>query len=77
MSNKEHKTPDFLSRNPFGQVPALEDGDLKLFGTNYNCLWMDFSFLLIYGSGLSSDRAKIKISVFGFLKTVRVRISRF
>ncbi|KAJ0808269.1 putative glutathione transferase [Helianthus annuus] len=25
MSNKEHKTPEFLSRNPFGQVPALED----------------------------------------------------
>ncbi|KAI3829593.1 hypothetical protein L1987_03719 [Smallanthus sonchifolius] len=31
MSNKEHKSPDFLSRNPFGQVPAFEDGDLKLF----------------------------------------------
>ncbi|KAJ0781855.1 putative glutathione transferase [Helianthus annuus] len=36
MSNKEHKSPEFLSRNPFGQVPAFEDGDLKLFGTNYN-----------------------------------------
>ncbi|KAI3682753.1 hypothetical protein L1987_82973 [Smallanthus sonchifolius] len=33
MSDKEHKTPEFLSRNPFGQVPAFEDGDLKLFGT--------------------------------------------
>uniref|UniRef100_A0A251VKQ9 glutathione transferase n=2 Tax=Helianthus annuus TaxID=4232 RepID=A0A251VKQ9_HELAN len=31
MGNKEHKTPEFLTRNPFGQVPALEDGDLKLF----------------------------------------------
>ncbi|KAK9057255.1 hypothetical protein SSX86_022090 [Deinandra increscens subsp. villosa] len=31
MSNKEHKSPQFLSRNPFGQVPAFEDGDLKLF----------------------------------------------
>ncbi|KAI3829592.1 hypothetical protein L1987_03718 [Smallanthus sonchifolius] len=31
MSYKEHKTPEFLSRNPFGQVPAFEDGDLKLF----------------------------------------------
>ncbi|KAJ0620849.1 putative glutathione transferase [Helianthus annuus] len=80
MSNKEHKTPEFLSRNiciPFGQVPTLEDGDLKLFGTNYNCLWMDFSFLLIYGSVLSSDGAKNKISVFGFLKTLRVCISQF
>lgn len=23
----EHKGPDFLSKNPFGQVPVLEDGD--------------------------------------------------
>ncbi|KAL8192024.1 hypothetical protein R6Q57_028145 [Mikania cordata] len=27
----EHKSPQFLARNPFGQVPAFEDGDLKLF----------------------------------------------
>ncbi|MBD4021341.1 glutathione S-transferase, partial [Xanthomonas citri pv. citri] len=31
MANKEHKKPEFLSRSPFGQVPAFEDGDLKLF----------------------------------------------
>ncbi|XP_076920866.1 glutathione S-transferase APIC-like [Bidens hawaiensis] len=31
MSKQEHKSPEFLSRNPFGQVPAFEDGDLKLF----------------------------------------------
>ncbi|KAK9139387.1 hypothetical protein Scep_009068 [Stephania cephalantha] len=27
----EHKQPSFLSKNPFGQIPALEDGDLTLF----------------------------------------------
>ncbi|XP_010549805.1 PREDICTED: glutathione S-transferase F11-like [Tarenaya hassleriana] len=27
----EQKKPDFLLRQPFGQVPAIEDGDLKLF----------------------------------------------
>lgn len=26
-----HKQPPFLSLNPFGQLPAFEDGDLKLF----------------------------------------------
>ncbi|KQK07516.1 glutathione S-transferase 4 [Brachypodium distachyon] len=27
----DHRVPDFLSKNPFGQVPVLEDGDLTLF----------------------------------------------
>ena len=27
----EHKRPDFLSRQPFGQVPVIEDGDFRLF----------------------------------------------
>ena len=29
-----HKQPDFLAKNPFGQVPALEDGDVTLFDSN-------------------------------------------
>ena len=31
MRSGEHKQPHFLSLNPFGQVPALQDGDLTLF----------------------------------------------
>jgi glutathione S-transferase len=28
---KEHKSPAFLAKNPMGQLPAFEDGDLTLF----------------------------------------------
>ncbi|KAK9055817.1 hypothetical protein SSX86_026902 [Deinandra increscens subsp. villosa] len=31
ISAGEHKTPRFIARNPFGEVPALEDGDVTLF----------------------------------------------
>ncbi|KAF9624744.1 hypothetical protein IFM89_013282 [Coptis chinensis] len=31
LDTGEHKRPEFLVRQPFGQVPAIEDGDLKLF----------------------------------------------
>lgn len=29
-----HKRPDFLARNPFGQVPVLEDGDTMIADSN-------------------------------------------
>lgn len=30
----EHKTPEFLAKNPFGQVPVLEDGDTFVADSN-------------------------------------------
>ncbi|KAL5712980.1 glutathione transferase [Ranunculus cassubicifolius] len=31
MSNQQHKSLPFLTLNPFGLVPVLEDGEMKLF----------------------------------------------
>ncbi|KAL1833517.1 hypothetical protein ACET3Z_003168 [Daucus carota] len=31
LDSGEHKQPPFLLRQPFGQVPAIEEGDFKLF----------------------------------------------
>ncbi|HEX4448849.1 MAG TPA: glutathione S-transferase [Polyangiaceae bacterium] len=30
LAKAEQKSPDFLARNPFGQVPVIEDGDVTL-----------------------------------------------
>nr|XP_043622328.1 glutathione S-transferase F11-like [Erigeron canadensis] len=31
LDSNEHKQPDFLLKQPFGQVPVVEDGDFRLF----------------------------------------------
>ncbi|KAJ0589896.1 putative glutathione transferase [Helianthus annuus] len=31
LASGEHKRPHILARNPFGQIPAFEDDDIKLF----------------------------------------------
>ncbi|KAK3021617.1 hypothetical protein RJ639_045250 [Escallonia herrerae] len=31
LESREHKRPDFLPRQPFGQVPTIEDGDFRLY----------------------------------------------
>ena len=34
MQDKEHKSPDFLTINPMGQVPAIKDGDYTVWEAN-------------------------------------------
>ncbi|GAB4855295.1 GST super [Ancistrocladus abbreviatus] len=31
LESAEHKKPDFLLKQPFGQVPVIEDGDFRLY----------------------------------------------
>src|SRR5688572_17074992 len=34
LLNGAHKTPEFLARNPFGQVPVIEDSDVTVHDSN-------------------------------------------
>lgn len=34
MDKREHKSPEYLARNPLGQVPVIEDGDVTVFDSN-------------------------------------------
>ena len=34
LMNGAHKKPDFLAKNPFGQVPVIEDGDTTIYDSN-------------------------------------------
>lgn len=45
LSKGAHKQPEHLARQPFGQIPAIEDGDVKAFESRaiarYACSFLD------------------------------------
>jgi len=44
MMKGEHKTPDFLAINPNGQVPAMVDGDLRLYESGALCRYLAIKY---------------------------------
>src|SRR5688572_1950044 len=44
FEKREHKTPEFLKINPAGKLPALVDGESKIFETAAICLYLGDKF---------------------------------
>ena len=44
FTKREHKTPEFLKINPAGKLPALVDGDAKIFEGAAICLYLGDKF---------------------------------
>ena len=44
FTKREHKTPEFLKINPAGKLPALVDGDSKIFEGAAICLYLADKF---------------------------------
>ena len=44
FTKREHKTPEFLKINPAGKLPALVDGDSKIFEGAAICLYLGDKF---------------------------------
>src|SRR5690349_8950301 len=44
FTKREHKSAEFLSINPAGKLPALADGDAKVFETGAICLYLADKF---------------------------------
>lgn len=41
LTKREHKSPEFLSMNPFGQIPVIEDGDVTLADSNAILVYLE------------------------------------
>ncbi|WP_265517428.1 glutathione S-transferase family protein [Nitratireductor luteus] len=44
LAQGAHKGPDFLARNPFGQIPVLEDGDVVLADSNAILVYLALTY---------------------------------
>ncbi|KAL0918580.1 hypothetical protein M5K25_010596 [Dendrobium thyrsiflorum] len=65
LTTGAHKKPEYLAINPFGHLPSLEDGDLKLFEsraiTKYLANHYKGSGPDLLRSGIKAESAKVEV----------------
>ena len=54
LMSGEHKSPEYLQKNPAGQVPALEDGDVTVIDSNAILVYLASSYD-VYRTWLPTD----------------------
>ncbi|XP_021763111.1 glutathione S-transferase-like [Chenopodium quinoa] len=74
MKSGAHKQQPFLSLNPFGQVPAFEDGDLKLFESRAISKYIAFNY---EGNGTSLFSNKDAKQIADFAVWMEVEAHQF
>ncbi|MDH6591729.1 glutathione S-transferase [Variovorax sp. TBS-050B] len=55
LRQKAHRTPEFLARNPFGQVPVIEDGELTLADSNAILVYLNARYASDPGRWMPRD----------------------
>lgn len=65
LTTGAHKKPDYLALNPFGQLPALEDGDLKIFESRAIARYLAKHYAGsgpdLLRSGIKAESAKVEV----------------
>jgi glutathione S-transferase len=70
-----HKQPEFLAINRYGQVPALEDGDLKLCQSGSILLYLADKFGKM-GGKTAEDKARVREWIFWEASSLGTNIYR-
>ncbi|XP_031484939.1 glutathione S-transferase-like [Nymphaea colorata] len=55
----QHKQPSFLALNPFGQIPALKDGDLQLFESRAITKYISYKYKDMGPDFMRTDPAEV------------------
>ncbi|KAK9058741.1 hypothetical protein SSX86_023583 [Deinandra increscens subsp. villosa] len=63
MAKMEHKKPDFIKMQPFGQVPAFQDDDITLFESRAICRYIAEKYPTQGTAGLYGTNPLVKASI--------------